>query len=94
MEDSYGALRRQIALEMGRTPSSRRILSVWARRGSTDCVTEVGRSDPLRGGTVVAIFDMGHLQPFVVCWRQDADSEQCSREVLGAETYAVLEFDT
>ena len=44
---------------MGRPPSRRRIEKLWTRRGSLDCMTEVGMPDPLRGGTVMAIFDMG-----------------------------------
>ncbi len=93
LEDAYDAMRRQIELEMGRAPSTRRILSVWTRRGAKDCVTEVGCRDPLRGGTVLAIFDMGNHQPFVVCWRQNAGDAGCAREVLGPEAYAVLEFE-
>jgi len=55
LEDAYRDLRRRIELEMGRLPSARRILKLWARRGSVDCVTEVGQRDPLSGGTVIAI---------------------------------------
>jgi hypothetical protein len=58
-----------------------------------DCVTEVGHSDPLRGGTVVAIFDMGPHQPFVVWWQPDTGHVGV-REVLGSSAYAVLEFDS
>ncbi len=93
LEDAYDAMRRQIELEMGRAPSARRILSVWSRRGAKDCVTEVGHRDPLRGGTVLAIFDMGTRQPFIVCWRQHAGDAECAREVLGPEAYSVLEFE-
>lgn len=80
-----------IELEMGRRPAARRILRLWMRRGRTDCITEVGRTDPLRGGTVLAIFDMGSHQPFVV-WRQSESSDGV-REILGCHAYAVLEFD-
>ena len=54
-EDAYRDLRTQIELEMGSLPCARRIVKLWARRGSVDCVTEVGQRDPLRGGTVIAI---------------------------------------
>ena len=79
---------------MGRLPSVRRIEKLWTRRGSIDCMTAVGRPDPLRGGTVMAIFDMGLRQPFVV-WR---DPERLGGgggccEVLGSSAYSVLEFD-
>lgn len=94
IEDAYVAMRRQVELDMGQRPSSRRILSVWARRGSKDCVTEVGRQDPLHGGTVIAIFDMGRHQPFIVWSAPQAASDDGAREVIGPEAYSVMEFDT
>jgi hypothetical protein len=93
IESAYGEMRRRTELEMGRRPSSRRILSVWTRRGTVDCITRVGRRDPLRGGTVIAIFDMGAHQPFVVWWQQEPGMGDGVREVLGASAYSVLEFD-
>jgi hypothetical protein len=93
-ESAYDGMRRQTELEMGRRPSSRRIVSLWSRRGTVDCITEVGRLDPLRGGTVIAIFDMGPHDPFVVWWQQDPGASDAVREVLGCKAYAVLEFDT
>lgn len=92
VEHAYADMRRQIELDMGRRPSARRILQLWARRGSVDCFTEVGRHDPLRGGTVMAIFDMGPHQPFVV-WRQSDAVRDGVREILGCNAYSVLEFD-
>jgi hypothetical protein len=93
VELAYGDMRRQIEVDMGRRPSARRILRLWTRRGSLDCFTEVGRPDPLRGGVVMAIFDMGPRQPFVV-WREpDADVRDGPREILGCSAYSVLEFD-
>jgi hypothetical protein len=94
VEGTYRDMSGVIELEMGRRPTPRRILRLWTRRGSVDCVTEVGRSDPLRGGTVMAIFDMGHNQPFVVCWRPDTGRNDGVREILGCNAYAVLEFDS
>jgi len=93
VEGVYGRMRQQIELDTGRRPSSRRILSIWTRRGSVDCVTQVGNRDPLRGGTVLAIFDLGMRQPFVV-WRQDdPGTGEGVREILGSSVYSVLEFD-
>jgi hypothetical protein len=92
VEGAYGKMRDQTELELGRRPASRRIFRLWTRRGSLDCVTEVGRRDPLRGGTVVAILDMGSRQPYVVWWRQ-TDSGREAMEVLGSSAYSVLEFD-
>jgi hypothetical protein len=93
LEDEYGRMRHLIELEMGRIPSSRRILSIWTRRGSLDCVTQVGERDPLRGGTVLAIFDLGSHQPFVV-WRQESPgSAEEVRDVLGSSVYSILDFE-
>jgi hypothetical protein len=92
-EDAYGEMRRQTELEMGHRPTARRILSVWTRRGAIDCVTEVGHRDPVRDGTVTAIFDMGARQPFVVWWQQEPGTGEGVQEVLSSSTYAVLEFD-
>jgi hypothetical protein len=92
VEHAYADMRRQLELAMGRKPSARRISSLWTRRGSVDCITEVGRDDPLRGGTVIAIFDMGNHQPFVVWWQPDGVADGV-REVLGCNAYSVVEFD-
>jgi hypothetical protein len=93
VERAYGEMRRQTELEMGRRPSSRRIASLWTRRGAVDCTTEVGGLDPLRGGTVIAIFDMGPHQPFVVWCQQELGNGDAVFEVLGCNAYSVLEFD-
>jgi hypothetical protein len=93
VEDAYREMRRRIELELGRVPSARRIFRLWARRGTVDCVTEVGSRDPLRGGVVIAIFDMGPNRPFVVCRQQEHESREGVREVLGCHAYSVLEFD-
>ncbi len=92
-ENVYRRLRGEIELELGRSPRTQRIFRLWSRRGSTDCVTEVGLPDPLRGGTVIAIFDMGPHQPFVVCRQQQPGSRDGIREILPSSAYSVLEFD-
>ena len=93
IESAYVDMRRRTELDMGRRPNSRRILSIWMRRGNVDCVTRVGSRDPLRGGTVIAIFDMGPHQPFVVWSQQEPGSCNPVRELLGWNAYAVVEFD-
>ncbi|MGZ4184458.1 MAG: hypothetical protein ACXVEW_01915 [Solirubrobacteraceae bacterium] len=93
IEEAYRGLRDGIQIELGRPPRTQRIFRLWSRRGSVDCVTEVGLSDPLRGGTVVAIFDMGPHQPFVVCRQERPGSRDGSRELLGCSAYSMLEFD-
>jgi|SRR5947209_13816928 len=93
IEDAYHRLRTAIELELGHVPRTQRIFRLWSRRGSMDCLTEVGRPDPLRGDTVIAIFDMGSKQPFVVCRQQLPGTRDGIREVLECHAYSVLEFD-
>ena len=93
IEHAYGELRKGIELELGRPPRTQRILRLWSRRGGADCLTEVGRPDPLRGGTVIAIFDLGPHQPFVVWWQEESGSGDAVREVLRCTAYSVLAFD-
>jgi hypothetical protein len=50
VENASCEMRRQIELELGRLPTTRRILRLWTRLGSADCITEVGWPDLLRGG--------------------------------------------
>jgi hypothetical protein len=85
-------MRRQVGVDMGRQPNERRILSLWTRRGRVDCVTEVGRQDPVLDGTVIAIFDMGSRQPFVLWWQRHG-ARTGLREILGCSAYDVSEFD-
>ncbi len=91
-ERSYQDLRLEVESQMGRAPTSRRIMELWTRRGSRDCVTTVGLPDPIRGETVTAIFDMGPHQPFVVYRRHAIDPARQICEVLGCSAYSVSEF--
>ncbi len=92
-ERTYAAMQRQLELELGSRPHTRRIARLWTRRGSTDCVTEVGLPDPLRGGIVLAIFDMGQQRPFVVWRRPRCGTPPEEHEILGKHAYSVVEFD-
>lgn len=94
LEDSYVQMRREVEIDQGRSPSDRRILELWARRGSVDCFTEVGRPDPIHGGTVLAIFDMGSHQPFVVYRSVEAATQDSVCDVLDCTAYSVLEFES
>jgi hypothetical protein len=93
VEDAYGEMRRRIELELGSLPSARRIFRLWARRAAVDCITEVGGPDPLHGDIVIAIFDMGRRNPFVVCRQHELGGGEGVREIVGCHAYAVLEFD-
>jgi hypothetical protein len=93
-ERAYAGMRATLERELGSRPTQRRIATLWTRRGSTDCITEVGAPDPLRGGTVLAIFDMGQRKPFVICWQPTGDRSGAVREILGPNAYSVVEFDS
>jgi hypothetical protein len=92
-EDAYLEMRRAVEVDTGRRPRQRRILQLWSRRGGVDCLTEVGRPDPLHGGTVLAIFDLGAHQPFVVQRQRAGGNPQEIRDVLSCNAYSVLEFE-
>jgi hypothetical protein len=92
VENAYVEMRRAVELDTGRRPSDRRILQLWTRRGRVDCFTEVGRPDPIHGGTVIAIFDLGLHQPFVVYRQPEPGTQDGVYEVLGCNAYSVLEF--
>lgn len=89
-EDAYVRMRAGVEADTGLRPCDRRIRQLWSRRGGVDCLTEVGRPDPVTGSTVLAIFDAGPRQPFVV-HVVSADGAVC--EVLSAHAYSVTEFE-
>jgi hypothetical protein len=91
--DAYQAMRDQLQRQLGRAPRQRRIVELWARRGSVDCVTIVGQPDPICGDLVMAIFDMGPHQPFVVCHQRGEPGADVSNELLADSAYTVSEFD-
>ncbi len=66
----------------------RRIFRIELRLGGTDHVIEVGRPYPTGGGEVLAIFDIGGAEPYVVC--TDGDGGTTAR--LGRHVYTVGEF--
>jgi hypothetical protein len=90
-EDAYVQMRDEVEADTGLRLCARRILQLWSRRGGVDCLTEVGRPDPVTGGTVLAIFDVGPHQPFVV-HVVAPDGGVC--EILSSHAYSVTEFET
>ena len=92
-QDAYEEMRKQLEQQLGRAPRQRRIAELWARRGNVDCVTTVGQPDPICGDLVMAIFDMGSHQPFVVCHQRGERPADISNELLGESVYTVSEFD-
>jgi hypothetical protein len=52
----------------------------------------VGLRDPLPAVTVMAIFDLGSCQPFVVWWRPDDGRQEGRCEVLGTSAYSAWDL--
>ncbi len=94
VEAAYLDMRAAVELDVGRRPSNRRIMQLLSRRGGVDCLTEVGKPDPVHGDTVLAIFDLGRRQPFVVHRQPAVGTPNGIREVIDGSVYSVLEFDT
>jgi hypothetical protein len=92
-QHTYQQLRTETELQMGRAPRDRRIHALWTRRGNLDCVTTVGQPDPITGQTVIAIFDMGPHQPFLVYHHNDHPPPITTHQILGDNAYTVSEFD-
>lgn len=92
-QNAYQDMRRQIEVQLGRPPRQRRIIELWTRRGNLDCVTTVGQPDPICGDLVMAIFDMGPHQPFVVCHQHGELAADIRNELLADSAYTVSEFD-
>lgn len=90
IEDAYAQMRLGVEADTGLRPCDRRIRQLWSRRGGVDCLTEVGRPDPVCGGTVLAIFDVGPHQPFVV---HLVAGKGGICEVLSSHAYSVTEFE-
>jgi hypothetical protein len=93
-EDAYADMRKGVELDTGHRPRSRRILQLSSRRAGVDCLTEVGRPDPIYGGTVMAIFDLGPHQPYVVHRRAAVQTTDGISDVLGCHVYSVVEFES
>ena len=91
-ELTYQQLRQEVETQMGRPPRRCRISEIWTRRGNLDCITAVGAEDPVCGGIVTAIFDMGPHQPFVVYRQDPSDPALQACEVLGCNAYSVTKF--
>ncbi|MDO8212947.1 hypothetical protein [Conexibacter sp. CPCC 206217] len=91
-EVAYAALRQRATDDAGCAPRDRRIFRLWCRRGGRDCVLEVGKPDPVHGQVVLAIFDLGRGQPYVVHSGLPGEEETAVREHIGRHVYAVTEF--
>lgn len=90
-EEAYAEIRATVALSTGHTALARRIWRLSARRGGRDCITEVGRPDPVTGELVVAILDLGTQKPFAI-YTHDAGGGASIQELEIRRVYEAIEF--
>jgi hypothetical protein len=91
-EDAYAAICARAEEDTGRAPRERRIFSLWSRRSGTDCITEVGKPDPIHGDMVLAILDLGRNQSYMIHCGRPGDEAGATCEVVGRHVYSVTEF--
>jgi hypothetical protein len=90
VEEAYAGICEATHAENGHAPQDRRIFKLSFRREGVDVEAEVGRPDPVRGETVLAILDLGRQQPYVIrCGRPGAPPTQI---VVAGNVYSVTEF--
>lgn len=91
-ETAYAAICARAVADTGHVPQASRIFRLWSRRGGADCITEVGRPDPVHGEVVLAILDLGRGLPYVIHCGRPGCEEEAIREHVGRHVYAVTEF--
>jgi hypothetical protein len=70
-EAAYGRLRQAAGHATGQRPAAQRIFGLDCRLGGRNSRVEVGRPDPIQAHMVLAIFDVGGEQPYVVFTARD-----------------------
>lgn len=91
-EAAYAAICASVEEDTGHLPRPRRIFRLWSRRDGSDCVTEVGQPDPVHGGVVLAILDLGRNLPYVIHSGVPGQEATAVRDVVGNHVYDVTEF--
>ncbi len=86
-EVEYARLRGVVRDVTQREPRARRIFSLSCRMDGRDCEVAVGQADPVSGGSVLAIFDVGGTEPYSVIVADDAPLRLSKRTI-----YSVTEF--
>lgn len=89
-EGVYAGLVAAAAADTGQAPRPVRIFSLSFRHRGTDLEAEVGMPDPVRGSTVLAIFDLGRESPYMLqCRSTGGVPEQI---LVRKPVYSVTEF--
>jgi hypothetical protein len=88
--EAYERLCQEATADTGHPPRSLRIFRLAFRHEGADLEVEVGGTDPLSGGTVAAILDLGRESPYLIeCVPQDGAAV---RSLVRKPVYSVTEF--
>jgi hypothetical protein len=89
-EGVYGRIVAAAAADTGHPPRPVRIFKISFRHCGADLDAEVGMPDPVQGGTVLAILDLGRESPYMLHCRSTAGSSQ--QVLVKKPVYSVTEF--
>ncbi len=89
-EGEYGRILKEVRAETGHPPRAVRIFKLSFRHDGADLEAEVGRPDPVRGCTVLAILDLGRESPYLIHCRANGGVAQ--HVVVRKPVYSVTEF--
>jgi hypothetical protein len=89
-EDEYARLLQDTKASIGHPPRAVRIFKLSFRHEGADLEAEVGRPDPVRGRTVLAILDLGRESPYLIHCRAIGGLAQ--HVVVRKPVYSVTEF--
>jgi hypothetical protein len=89
-EGAYARIRAAAETDTGHAPRAVRIFRLSFRHEGADLDAEVGLPDPVGGGTVLAILDLGREQPYLI---QCSSAGGIPDQVLVRKpVYSVTEF--
>ena len=89
-EGDYAQIFQEAEDSMGQAPRAVRIFQLSFRHEGADLEAEVGRPDPLRGRTVLAILDLGRESPYLIHCRAIGGLAQ--QVLVRKPVYSVTEF--
>lgn len=89
-EHAYAVLRQEAHTRTGHPPQPERIFKLWFRHEGVDVEAEVGKPDPVRGHTVLAILDLGRHSPFLIHCRPPTGP--ATQMLVSKPVYEVTEF--
>jgi hypothetical protein len=89
-EEAYAQIVAGAEAGTGHPPRALRIFSLSFRHHGVDLEVEVGGPDPVQGGMVLAILDLGRQSPYLIhCRSTEGSAEQV---LVRKPVYSVAEF--